>query len=378
MGGQVVARQVGGDGAQPRGDRVHRREVAAGERDRAAQRESLAVLARAAVEQRLRVGELAALQAQADLRGQRGRLVVEAVEQARGLVAAALAEPQLGEHREGQHVAAAACAVRAAHQRLREHRVGALPVTRPHEHGAVDRAAPRLQRGVAAPLGEGDDRLAPLRGARQVGEAVADDERGAAGVAARERVARLAAERDGHRLVEQADALLDPPLPDDRAAELRERHALHVGVGERVRDGEPGARMALGVGRVGRPLRLLDRQPAQLGHRALPVEEAPRPREPAGGRGLLAVDPLLAGEVDGEPRGRERVPAAAVRGVGLAAALDPGLALAQPPQRLAEPVERLRIGVVPERGGERVARRGPVGAGEVPPAGLDALHGRGS
>ena len=92
------------------------------------------------------MGELAALQAQADERGERGRLVVEPVEQALGLVVAALPEPQLGEHREGQHVAAAAGAVRAAQQRLREHRLGALPVARAHEHGAVDRAAPRLQR----------------------------------------------------------------------------------------------------------------------------------------------------------------------------------------------------------------------------------------
>ena len=65
----------------------------------------------------------------------------------------------------------------------------------------------------------------------QVGEPVADDERRAAGVAARERVARLAAEGHGHRLVEQPHPSSTRPCRTTARAELRERHALHVGVG---------------------------------------------------------------------------------------------------------------------------------------------------
>ena len=130
----------------------------------------------------------------------------------------------------------------------------------------------------AAALGELDDRLAPLGGAVQVGEAVADDERRAAGVAAGQRVARLAAERDRHRLVEQRHALLDAALAHDGAAELGEGHALDIGVGELVGDLQRGARVLLGRGGVARPLGLLDREPAELGHRALAGEQAPRPR----------------------------------------------------------------------------------------------------
>ena len=74
------------------------------------------------------------------------------------------------------------------------------------------------------------------RGASQVGKLVADDERRAAGVAARERVAGLAAERDRHRLVEQRHALFDAALAHDRPAELGERHALDVGVAQLVGD----------------------------------------------------------------------------------------------------------------------------------------------
>ena len=61
-----------------------------------------------------------------------------------------------------------------------------------------------------AAIGERDDRLAPLGGALEIGEAVAHHERRAARVAARERIARLAAKRDGHRLVEQGHALGPP------------------------------------------------------------------------------------------------------------------------------------------------------------------------
>ena len=199
------------------------------------------------------------------------------------------------------------------------------------------------------------------RGPLQVGEAVADHERRAARVAAGERVARLAAERDGHRLVEQADPLVDAPLPHGRAAELGERHALDVGIAQLVGDVERRARVALGLGRVGRALGVLDRQPAVLGAGRLPSSRRRARAQPPGGRGVAAVDAVLAGQI----RRRCRRPARASprcwkRRVGLAPAVDPRVALPEPPQRLPEPVERLGVtGVGLERRGERVARARP-------------------
>ena len=135
------------------------------------------------------------------------------------------------------------------------------------------------------------------------------------------------------------------------------------------------AAVPLRLDRVLGALRVLDREPAQLGHRAGAGEQPPRTREPARGRRVLPVDPVLGGEVRGEPARAAIVAAAPVGRVGLAPAVDPRVALAEPPERLAEPVERLRVaGVVLEHRRERVARGRPVGGGEVLPAGLVAAH----
>ena len=80
-----------------------------------------------------------------------------------------------------------------------------------------------------------DDRLAPLRRAVDVGEPVADHERRTAGVTTGERIARLAAEGDRHRFVQQRGALVHAPLAHERAAELCQRHALDVRMRDRER-----------------------------------------------------------------------------------------------------------------------------------------------
>ena len=73
---------------------------------------------------------------------ERRGLVVEAGEQPRGLLAAALAQAQLGEHRERQRAAAAPASVGLASQRGGEHRLGALPVA------GADEDARRRWRGT--------------------------------------------------------------------------------------------------------------------------------------------------------------------------------------------------------------------------------------
>ena len=145
-----------------------------------------------------------------------------------------------------------------------------------------------------------------------------------------------------------------------------------------VRELERRPRVPLGVPRIAGALGVLDRQPAQLRHRSLPAEEAACAGEPSGGLGRAPVDAVLAREVHRHATGAPRVTTALVRRVRLAAALDPGLPLAQPPQRLPEPVERRRIPRVGrERGGVRVARGAPVGLREMPAAALEVFaHGR--
>ena len=133
---------------------------------------------------------------------------------------------------------------------------------------------------------------------------------------------------------------------------------------------ERGARVALGVGRIGRALGLLDRQPAELGTVPCAVEQPPRPRQPARRGRVLAVDAVLAGQVGRPGRrrcgrrrgaGRRRTP----RGGGRSpASRSPSHHSDWP-----EPVERLGIArLLLERGRERVARGRPVGVGEVLPA----------
>ena len=373
LGDQILAARA----AQPPGGSVRGVEVARRQRDGAAQHEHGHVPVGAAVEQRPRVLQVAAVEVQPHQRCERRGLVVESGEQPRGLVAAALAHAQLGEHSERQRAAAAPPRVRLAPQRGGEHRLGALPVAGADEDRAVDRAAPGLDGREAAPLGELDHGLAPLRGALEVGEAVAGDERRAAGVAAGERVVRLAAEGDGHRLVEQRHALLHAALAHDGVAELCQGHALDVGVGEPVRDVQRGAGVPLGVRGVLRALGLLDLEPAELGNVARAVEQPPRPRQPAGGGGVAAVDAVLGGEIGGEPPRAPRIAPALVGRVRLPAAIDRRVAFAEPPQRLAQAVERLRIvRLLLERDRERIARVSPVGPSEVPPAGLVGRRGR--
>jgi hypothetical protein len=132
-------------------------------------------------------------------------------------------------------------------------------------------------------------------------------------------------------------------------------------------------RVCGGMRRVRRALGLLHLQPAPLGHRSFAVEQPARPCQPAVRRGRLAVDPVLAREVDRQQRRATRVTAPAEARERAGAPLDRGVAVGEPPERLAEAV--LRVGIVRvgvQRLGEQAARGGPVGPVEGGPRGLDA------
>ena len=379
LGPQVVAGEALGDGAQALGRHLSAVEIAPGQGDRGDQAEQGAVVAAraAAIEQRPGDGQIAALQVQLHQRRQRGGLVVEPGQQLLRLLAAPLSQPQSAEHGQRQRATTATAAIGLALQRLGQDRLRARPVARADEDRAVDATAPRLHRREVAALGELDDRLTPLGGALQVGQAVADHQRRAASVAAGERVVRLTAERHGHRLVEERHALLDATLAHDRPAQLRQGHALDVGVAEVVRDLEGDAGVLLGGGRVAGALGLLDRQPAELGDRALPGQQAPGARQPPCRCRLPAVDPRLTGQVDGDAPGVACVAAALVGGVGIAPSIDARVALTEPPQRLAETIQGVRIArVALERALEGVACRRPVRIGEQLPAGRRLAHPR--
>ena len=76
----------------------------------------------------------------------RRRLVVEAVEQRRGLLDPALPQAKPGEHGQRQRPPAALVPAGAALERLDENALGALPVSGADEDAGEDAAAPRLDR----------------------------------------------------------------------------------------------------------------------------------------------------------------------------------------------------------------------------------------
>ena len=276
LGAQVLARE-------PLAPRSRRRcggdagavEVARRERDRAAQREQLAASPpRRARSSRARAScELAALQVQlARAARSADGLVLEAREQAarpprvRPWRSRSSASTASGSARPPPRraVGLARAAPRSSTASARA-QSPARTSTR-----AVDRAAPRLHRREAAALGELDDRLAPLarraagrRGRRRRRASCSTRRRRRAGRSSRRRARRSSPRRAA------PTPSSTRPWRDDGAAELRERHALDVGVGELVRDVERRARVPLGR-RPGRPARLASSiaQPAELGDRA--------------------------------------------------------------------------------------------------------------
>ena len=84
---------------------------------------------------------------------------------------------------------------------------------------------------------------------------------------------------------------------------------------------------------------------------------------------MLAIDPVLASEVHRKASRPAPVPSALMGRVGVAPSFDRRAPFAEPPERLPEPVEGLRIrGILRECRRERVTRGRPVSPREsLPP-----------
>jgi hypothetical protein len=191
-----------------------------------------------------------------------------------------------------------------------------------------------VEGGVAAAAREVDHRAAPFGGALEVGQPVAGDQGGAAGVADRERIGGLAAGGRRHRLVEQRHAAGEVPGVHARKAQLRERGRLQVGVAQLAPEGGGALSVLVPAGGIARgALGVLDLEPAARRARSRVLQQPLGPREPPARGGRLAGDPVLAREVRGEVRRLEGGAAALVFRIGLTPTLDPRLRVAQPPQR---------------------------------------------
>ncbi len=293
-------------------------------------------------------------------------VLLEAVEQPRRGVDPALRQPQLRELRHGMGVDRG---LRGA-GRLdgpRELRLGLLPAAEAHEHRAVVGPAQDVQVGRADAAVEAVRRADPLRGALELRDEGADGDRLAARVDGGLRAA-LAAERAGHGLVEQRDALGDVAERDPVGAELAHRAQLQVDVAVLPRGGERLPREHLGAPRIAglaghrRPA---ERDPAAQRREALVLDEPRGPVHPAlRRRDVPEARPVARDEPERDERGLHRLAAAAVRRVRALAQLERPVGVLQPPQRRAETRERLGGLPLGQRGLEAVASPRPLACRE--------------
>ena len=148
-------------------------------------------------------------------------------------------------------------------ERGREFLLGPHPPARGEQHPPVERAADGVEEGAAVALGEVIGRADPLAGALVLGGAGARDDHLAAREDDRVQAPGLAAERAGHRLVQQRDPLRDPAHRDEGGADLAEGAQLQVDVGGMPSALERLSGQALGLDRVGAaPARISATQPA--------------------------------------------------------------------------------------------------------------------
>lgn len=192
------------------------------------------------------------------------------------------------------------------------------------------------------------------------------DERLAARVADRERVAGLAAHRGGHRLVQERHPLLPAPARDALHAELRERGDLEVRILHFPRDLERAARVLLCDLDLGRHLRPFELDRSVFRGERDSLEAALSACQPAASSGgVLARDPVLAGHEQGRARRRASVAASAVLDVRALPNRPRRGQVAEPEDGHREPVERTRVvRVRRERCFELRLRRRPVAARE--------------
>jgi hypothetical protein len=271
----------------------------------------------------------------------RRRETFEAGDEPLGLVQPALCDPELGEGRRGQRVRRGLRGLRFP-ERRRQLGLGLGPVARRHEHGSVEHAAVDVEERAPVPLCEPIRGSNPLDRALELGAADAGADHVAAGVDDRVEVAAFTSERGGHRLVEQREALVHPPLANEAGAGLGERAELEIEVsrcrGQLARlAGQPLA--VVGIVALARLEKL---HPAEQVRELVLLDEPPRPREPAGRcRCVGQVRAVVHAEAERD-RGRlSLIAAAAEVGVRTLAVGHRFACLPEPPERLAEAVEGL-------------------------------------
>jgi hypothetical protein len=196
---------------------------------------------------------------------------------------------------------------------------------------------------------------------------LARGEGGAAGIADRHRILGLDAGGDRHRLVQERHPGLLLPARDLRPARVAERGSLEGGVPDPTRQLDRLLRLVLGLLGHRGPLRTLDVEPYPGRTVAASLEQARSAAEPAVRDRGVAGDPVLGGEVDRDVGGGIGIATPLVLREGLRPQLDRRLLLAEPPERLPEPVERLGAGLRVERALEGRARALPVATGEGRP-----------
>ena len=212
-------------------------------------------------------------------------------------------------------------------------------VVRSHE--VVEDRAPLLQTlGVPGPLAREHQRAADVR-ERLEGR-------------------RLAARCRCHRLVEPGEAPVDLSLRHLGEPELRQRSQLEVGIGGGERDVESGGR-ELGRGAcVARALGARQVEPALFGSRRDVAEEPFGPREPAACcRGVAEHQSVLAGEPERDPRRACELAVTAESCVRALPVDDRPALVPEPPERPAEPVQRLGRVAQVEHFLERIACGAP-------------------
>ena len=176
---------------------------------------------------------------------------------------------------------------------------------------------------------------------------------------------RLAPGGGRHRLVQAGEPVVDLACGHLREAQLGERAQLQVDVARLARDVDGERRQPCSRHGLAGPLRPGQGQPAVLRTRGDVGEEPLGAREPAvRGRLVVPDQRVLAREPERDPRRAGHLAVAAEARVGALPVDDRLLRLTQPPQRAAEPIERLGRLLVAERRLERPSRRLPVAAGE--------------
>ena len=302
---------------------------------------------------------LAAGQAQGDGRLDRLWLVLEAGEELLRLVEPSLQDADLGQPRGRLHAARPLAGLGQLAQAATSSSSAAS--TRPlggEDVGAAG-AAEREQRDVV---------VAPRRTPRRPGSTAAAARRRrrartrASACSRRRRTSRggrLAAGRGRHRLVQAGEAVVDLAGATPRRGRAGRARAARGRCRRASRATSSGSAASRADRRgLAGPLRAGEGEPSVLGARARRREQPLGAREPAARRRVVSADErVLAREPERDPRRPRQLAVAAEARVRPLPVDDRLALLAQPPQRAAEPVERL--GRLRDRGARTRTPRAP-------------------